>query len=203
MLPWLDEFISAHPGVELALTIGDRTLDVVRDELDLSIRYGSLADSRLVARQLVLAEPVVVAAPSYLERHPAPRTPLDLAQHNCLTYHRGGRPYRSWRFERDGHWTEVRVNGDRRVDDASLAHQWALAGAGILLKSPIEQSREMADGRLVRLLPEWRTEPYPLNALLPNGRFVPQRVRGLVDFIALKFERLAGDLAQVLGSEKV
>jgi len=201
LIPWLDEFLAANPGVDVAVSVGDRTLDVVRDEVDVAIRYGSLADSRLVARPLIRAEPVVVAAPNYLERNSAPRTPLDLKQHNCLIYSRGGRPFRTWRFERDGHWTEVRVSGNRSTDDASLVRQWALAGAGILLKSPIEQSREMADGRLVRLLPEWRTEPYPLNALLPSGRFVPQRVRALVEFLALKFQGLEEDLARVLSRQ--
>jgi DNA-binding transcriptional LysR family regulator len=158
------------------------------------IRYGVLTDSRLLVRRLVTTEPVVVAAPSYLARHPAPQSPLDLVQHNCLAYDRAGRPHRTWRFLRERQWTEVRVNGDRSVDDASLARQWALAGAGILLKSPIEQRHEMAKGELVHLLADWRTEEYPLQALLPSGRFVPRRVKALVNFLAAKFAEVASDL---------
>ena len=200
LLPWLDEFLEAHPGVQLALSIGDRTLDLVRDEVDLAIRYGNLVDSRLVVRRLVLVAPVVVAAPSYLARHPVPRTPVDLTEHNCLAYDRADKPYRTWRFARDGQWTEVRVNGDRSVDDASVARQWAIAGAGILLKSPIEQRREMADGRLVRLLAQWQTESYPLHALLPSARFVPTRVRALVNFLASKFESVSDELSQMMSA---
>ena len=48
----------------------------------------------------------------------------------------------------------------------------------------------MADGRLVRLLADWQTEVYPLHAILPSGRFVPNRVRALVDFLAGKFEQI-------------
>jgi len=59
---------------------------------------------------------------------------------------RGCIPHLSWRFRRDGQWVEVGVQGDRHVDDASLARQWALAGAGILLKSPLEQIQDMAEG---------------------------------------------------------
>ena len=194
LLPWLDAFMQTHKGVRLALSVGDHPLDVVRDELDLAIRYGALADSRLSMRRLLITEPVVVAAPSYLARHPAPQSPLDLAHHNCLAYDRAGRPHRTWRFVRDRQWTEVRVNGDRSVDDASLARQWALAGAGILLKSPIEQRHEMGKGDLVQLLSDWQTEPYPLQALLPSGRFVPRRVKSLVDFLAAKFGELASAL---------
>ena len=195
LLPWLDEFMHAHPGVRLALSIGDRTLDVVKDEVDLALRYGTLSDSRLVVRRLLTAEPVVVAAPSYLARHGAPKSPLELTRHNCLAYDRAGRPHRTWRFLRGRKWTEVRVNGDRSVDDAALARQWALAGAGILLKTPIEQRRDMAEGRLVRLLSDWRTESYPLHALLPSGRFLPHRVKALVDFLAAKLDAVAVELA--------
>jgi hypothetical protein len=59
-----------------------------------------------------------------------------------------------------------------------------------MLKGPIEQREELALGALVRLLRDWETEPYPLHAVLPSGRFVPNRVRLLVDFLADKFESL-------------
>ena len=187
LLPLFDEFMAAHPGLQLRLSVGDRVLDVLRDEVDVAIRYGALADSRLVARTLAAARPICSASPGYLRRHPAPRAPQDLAHHNCITFDRGGRRHRAWRFCRDGQWTEVRVDGDRSADDASLAREWALAGNGIILKSEIDQRRDLDSGALVPLLTEWATEPYPLHALLPSGRFVPHRVRALVDFLALKF----------------
>jgi len=187
LLPLFDEFMQAHPGLQLQLSVADRVLDVMRDEVDVAIRYGALADSRLVARTLADAYPICSAAPDYLRRHGTPRTPQDLAQHNCITFDRGGRRHRAWRFCRDGQWTEVRVDGDRSVDDASLAREWALAGRGIILKSEIDVGRDVASGALLPLLTEWRTEPYPLHALLPSGRFVPNRVRALVDFLVERF----------------
>ena len=191
LLLWFNEFLALHPGLELALSVGDRPLDVVRDEVDVAIRYGVLADSRLVARPLALARPVLCASPDYLRRHPAPQVPQDLLQHNCLTFDRGGRRHRQWRFAQNGQWTEVRVKGDRSVDDASLARQWALAGAGIVLKSGIDLRADLDRGALLPLLTNWDTEPYPLHALLPSGRFIPARVRALVDFLAQKFEDMA------------
>lgn len=192
LLPWFDEFLALHPGVQLALSVGDQPLDVMRDEVDLALRYGLLADSRLVARRLADGRPVLCASPDYLRRYPAPQVPQDLLQHNCLTFHRGGRRQRVWRFVRDGQWTEVRVDGDRSADDASLAREWALAGVGITFKSELDLRQDEASGALVRLLPEWGTEPYPLHALLPSGRFVPARVRALVDFLADRLARDAG-----------
>ena len=191
LLPLLDEFMGANPGLQLRLSVGDRLLDVLRDEVDVAIRYGTLADSRLVARTLAVARPVLSASPGYLRRHPAPQTPQDLVQHNCITFDRGGRRHRAWRFCRDGQWTEVRVDGDRSVDDASLAREWAIAGFGLILKSEIDQRRDLDSGALVPLLTDWETEPYPLHALLPSGRFVPNRVRALVDFLAARFAAIS------------
>jgi len=191
LLPLFDEFMGANPGLQLRLSVGDRLLDVLRDEVDVAIRYGTLADSRLVARTLAVARPVLSASPGYLRRHPAPQTPQDLVQHNCITFDRGGRRHRAWRFCRDGQWTEVRVDGDRSVDDASLAREWAIAGFGLILKSEIDQRRDLDSGALVPLLTDWETEPYPLHALLPSGRFVPNRVRALVDFLAARFAAIS------------
>jgi DNA-binding transcriptional LysR family regulator len=190
LMPMFDEFLHLHPGVKLALNVGDRVLDVLRDEVDLAIRYGELSDSRLVARPLSLAHPVLSASPDYLSRHGTPRTPTDLVDHNCITFIRGGRTFSSWRFGQNGQWTAVRVSGDRVLDDASLAREWAVSGAGIIFMTEIEQRRDLRSGNLVRLLAEWETDPYPLHALLPSGRFVPNRVRALVDFIAGRFAAL-------------
>jgi len=138
LLPMLDEFLRLHPGVRLALNVGDRVLDVLRDEVDVAIRYGD-------------------------------------------------RPFDSWRCGQHGQWTTVRVSGDRLVDDASLDREWAVAHAGIILMTDIEQKNDLMTGSLVPLLTEWETQPYSLHALLPSGRFVPNRVLAFVDFIADRF----------------
>jgi DNA-binding transcriptional LysR family regulator len=187
LLPWFDDFMTLHPGVQLHLHVGDRPKDVVRDEVDMALRYGALADSQLVARTLATPRTVLCAAPAYVARHGTPATPHDLAAHNCLVFMRGERHHRTWHFSKDGERVEVRVSGDRSVDDASLAHEWARAGRGILLKTGIELQGDLASGALVPLLTGWETDVYPLHALLPSGRFIPARVRALADFLAQRF----------------
>src|SRR3954471_3051903 len=66
LLPLFDEFLAAHPGVQLRLSVADRVLDVLKDEVDVAVRYGALPDSRLVARTLALSHPVCSASPDYL-----------------------------------------------------------------------------------------------------------------------------------------
>ena len=162
----------------------------VQDNVQLALRYGELDDSRLVARRLLTTRRVVCAAPAYLARHGAPQHPGELVRHECLSFMIRGRRVLQWPFERnDGQETlSVRVQGRRSADDAEIAHRWALAGHGILCKSEIDVHAHLASGALVRLLPDWQGITMPLHAVLPSNRFVPARVRALVDTLARRFE---------------
>ena len=201
LLELFDAFLASHPRVQLSLAVTDRVQDVVRDSVDVALRYGELKDSNLVARLLYTARRALCASPTYLKRHGHPHAPEDLARHNCLVFQLNGRPYLNWRFERDGHWTEVRVAGDRVVDNASIAHAWALRGAGLVYKSELDLIHDLREGRLVRLLPQWKGEHRSLSAVLPNNRFLPARVRTLVDFLADRFSALAAQKPGIPGAK--
>jgi DNA-binding transcriptional LysR family regulator len=190
---WLDEFLSQHPRLHLALTPSDTTHDLLRDAVDLSIRYGDLPDSRLVARKLAEFRRVVCAAPSYLATHGTPTTPQDLAGHNCLTLHLSGRAHSTWRFRGSRGELAVRVRGDRSSDDGWIVRQWALRGIGIVQKTALDVISDLAEGRLVQLLPEYASDPVPVHALYLGARYQPLRVRKLIDFLAGKFATLPQD----------
>ena len=180
-----------YPDITFDLSLDDGLVDLVAAGYDAGVRLGQAIAQDMVA--IRLSRPLswsVVASPAYLARHGTPTTPQDLLQHNCIAFHIAGRPARTWRFGRDGQWTEVRVKGNRTADDAALARDWAIAGHGIIYKSVPYLHHELHHSPLVRLLPEWDTPPYPLQALLPSGRFVPARVRALVDFLVAKFDGL-------------
>jgi DNA-binding transcriptional LysR family regulator len=186
LLPWFDEFLAANPALRLGLSVSDRVHDVLRDPVDVALRYGVATDPNAVVRGLAMTRRVLCASPRYLERFGAPQAPEDLHRHNCLVFELRSTRYVDWRFERDGEWASVKVAGDREVDDASIAHQWALAGEGVLYKSELDLIHDLASGQLVRLLPKWRGEHYPLNAVFASNHFMPLRVRSLVDFIAAR-----------------
>ena len=195
LLPWFDAFLAAHPGIQLALSVSDRVQDVLRDQVDVALRYGEVTEAKagagLVARLLCTSQRVLCAAPTYLARHGTPETPTDLARHNGITFHIAGKRYANWRFYRQGQWTEIAMPSDRGADDAAIAHQWALAGAGILYKAELDLLHDLRSGALVRLLPDWSGEPYPLYAVLPSNRFIAGRVRVFLDFVALRLAEIA------------
>jgi DNA-binding transcriptional LysR family regulator len=188
VLPLLDDFLDRHPGVELQLNVGDALQDVVRDEVDLALRYGELADSRLVARKLHDGRRLLVASPDYLKRQGRPSHPGELTQHECIRFKIGDRLEREWRFwRRDAMQTapvDVTVQGRRTADDGGIAHQWALEGRGLTYKSCLDIRDSLASGALVEVLPDWIGRPMPLHALMPSQRFLPLRLKALVDHLA-------------------
>lgn len=192
MLPKIDDFLEAHPGVELMLTVSDSVQDVVRDRVDVALRYGVPTDSRLVARPIAEVYRAAVASPAYLERWGLPQHPEELVRHECLSFMIRDRRLRCWRFWPIGAGDdvaplEVRVSGRRTADGGGLVLRWAIEGRGIAYKSELDVSEAVASGRLVRLFPDWRGEPLPLNAVLPSNRFIPARARAFVKHLQDSF----------------
>jgi len=190
LLPLLDEFLDLHAGVELQLSVSDAVLDVVRDQVDVALRYGELADSGLVARQLTRTHRMAVASPDFIARHGRPASPAELVDFECITFKMRNRRELQWRF-----WpvdapqaapVVVRVKGRRSVDDGEITHRWALEGRGIVYKSELDIRASLASGALLCLFPDYLGDPFPLHAVMPSQRFMPQRVRALVDFLALR-----------------
>ncbi|HKX40501.1 MAG TPA: LysR family transcriptional regulator [Burkholderiaceae bacterium] len=188
--PMLDEFLAEHPGLRIALHVSDNMHDLLRERVDLAVRYGELPDSTMVARLLHRAPRVLVASPAYLARHGAPEHPRDLAKHNCIGLYLGGRPQLQWTLVRDGLAITVKTHGNRRADDGALVRQWAVQGLGIAYKSRLDVAADLASGVLVELMPGWRSEPVPLHAVIPAREHMPLRVRRLLDALAEKFARL-------------
>lgn len=191
--PMLEGFLARHPGLRLAMHVSDVRQDLVRERVDIAVRYGELHDSSLVARRLHVTQSTLVAAPAYIDRHGAPQHPSELVRHNCLALHRAERPHLQWVFQRDGTELTVKVTGNRRADDGGLVREWAVQGLGIAQKARLDVMGDLKAGRLVELMPQWQGLRYPLHAIVPAQRHLPLRVRRLLDELVAQFERLNAD----------
>jgi len=178
------DFCAAHPQVRVFVHPTDMLQNVLQDALDVSIRYGALADSTLVARKLAASPRVLVASPAYLQRRGTPTTARDLAGHRLLTLQLGNAPERSWPLGRPG--TPWPVDSPM-CGDGLLVRSWAVGGHGIAFKSLFDVIDDLDAGRLVRVLPEADHGPVDIHAVFPSKQFLPARVRGLVDTLAKRF----------------
>lgn len=189
LLPWLSEFMAAHPRISLRLQVSDRLADVYGQPVDIVIRYGTPPDSNLVALPLASDNRrVLVASPGYIAHHGEPSHPEELSQRNCLCYVLGEQVHQRWRFWQGAQACDVEVRGDRYADDGEVVRRWALAGLGIAYKSQLDVQADLDAGRLVRLCPVWQGETSPLNLLCADRRQLGPAVRLLQAFLA---ERLA------------
>src|SRR5262245_32434865 len=128
--PAIAEFLERHPDVRFDVALSDRVVDLVVEGLDLAIRIGPPGAANLVARKLGETRMVPCASPDYLTRHAAPKTPEDLAQHNCFTYEYVI-PRHVWRFrDRSGAERAVRVTGRLHSNNGDLLAEVAARGAG-------------------------------------------------------------------------
>jgi DNA-binding transcriptional LysR family regulator len=183
--PLLPEFLALYPRVKLSVNLNDQMLDLVGSGFDLGIRVGALGDSGLVARQLAVNRRVLCAAPDYLRRHGTPRTPADLAAHDCLLLVGSQGRQDVWRFD-DGHGVEIaqRVNGRFESNLGELLRDAVVAGLGIAMHSIWHVHEELREGRLQVLLPDYPLAATGIHAVMPQRRLVPPRVRAFVDFLA-------------------
>jgi len=187
LAPALDEFLAAHPELELDLDLNDRQINLVEEGIDLTLRIGHLADSSLVARRLAPIHMALCASPAYLQRQGMPRTPQELGRHQGLVY--GNIPEsQQWTFVApSGESITVRVPTRLRANNGDLLLQAAIDGLGVVATPTFLSYRAVAEGKLQVLLPDYQMPPATAYAVYPSRRHLPQRVRALIDFLAGRF----------------
>lgn len=185
--PLVAEFMRLHPRLRLHLLLTDTVVDVVEENVDVALRFGVLADSGLVARRLAGNWRVVCAAPAYLERAGRPASPADLVNHECLTIGDGNG--RVWTFVGPDGESAIRVGGRLSSNNGEVVHAWALDGLGVVQKSVWDVEGDLAAGRLVPVLEDWRSPDTALHAVSPAARARNPRVRRFVDFLVAELAR--------------
>lgn len=196
LMTWLDEFRDLYPDVRFALTLTDSLSNLVLEDIDLAIRFGTPQDSSLVARWLAPNRRVLCASPAYLARHGEPREPADLGRFDCIVINSVAGPVNEWRFTRDGQTQTHMVPLDEALEssDGAVARQWALCGYGLAVKSIWDVADDLRAGRLKIVMPDWRYPDAPLHALYHRNRFLAPRVRALLDFLTGRFAQTSGEL---------
>jgi DNA-binding transcriptional LysR family regulator len=182
IIPRLARFLAAHPLLQVEMTVADARQDLVAEGADVAIRVGDLGDSGFGARKLATLERILVASPAYLEARGTPKTPADLASHDCI-FGPGNFGRDSWSFTRNGAGISVDVRGRIHTNSGPGVLASALAGLGIAMASIVMFEAELKSGLLVPLLRPWKLSPVEVHAVFPAGPRPSAKVRALVDFL--------------------
>jgi DNA-binding transcriptional LysR family regulator len=180
----LPEFLERYPQITFDFMVTNRIVDLIGENMDISLRIGPLPESGLVVRKIVDLARIVCASPGYIAHHGRPTKPADLSEHACLTLSRipGSA---TWPFRINGKLIAVDVKGPVAADSAEMLLKLAIDGVGILHLSEHVVADSIRKGLLVPLLHDAKdTRTYPLCALMPLGRHQAQKIRVFLDFLS-------------------
>lgn len=184
LAPVMPTFIERYPEIQLEIVSSDRFVDVVAEGFDAGIRHGGTVPEDMIARRLSAdIRWVVVASPTYLERHGRPERPEDLQHHRCLAYRLGNDRLYQWEFMGpDGEYS-VPVAGDTIVTGARANLAFALAGAGLMYAAEPALLPYIKSGELQLVLADWATIGPGYQIYYSSRRQVPNALRLLISLI--------------------
>lgn len=187
LVPLLPDFQALYPDLTLDLLLTDAVVDLFAERIDVAIRLGPLADSTLIAQQLLQTRYTVCASPHYLQQRGQPAIPGDVEHHNCLLFPLAGFRTR-WIFRnRDGMLSDVLVQGRTIISTAIALQQCAIAGMGLALLPHWLIADDLQTGALVDVFPAYdvTATDFSTSAWLvyPSRAYVPLKVRVFIDFL--------------------
>lgn len=184
--PWLATLSQQYPKLSIELMLTDEYIDPLREGTDILFRIGNLTDSSLHARIFGTQRYHLAASPQYIEKYGLPSTPSQLTQHRCLVY-KGFEGANRWLLRLpDEEWVHYPVTPVLTSNDANGLLTAALNGMGIVLFPDWLLGKELHQGKLIELLPEYEatinTQPQHIAAMYPNVRHPPLNVRAVIDY---------------------
>jgi len=183
LAPALPEFMAHYPDISLEVDFRDEIVDLIQGRFDLALRISTLADSTLRAQRVCSVRILLVGSPEYLRQRGRPKHPRELGEHRALSYsnsHLGD----AWRFKhsRQGDFS-IGMPAPLRVNNAEALTPVLLAGLGLALQPEFLVWRELKDGTLENVMPEWIAPSIAMHIVTPPHRARPRRVQLLIDYL--------------------
>ena len=179
LAPMLPSFIKRYPDVRVSLFVESRPVEVLAKDADVAIRIGPLMDSELIARKLATIRLWVCASPAYLAAHGTPQTIDDLHEHSLI----GIVDRRAtWRFQKvGGKVNQFEFSPTTVISDPAASQILITGGAGIGRLPDYIAINALAQGTLVRVLPDFEGDTVDAHALYPSHRSLSPKVRVFID----------------------
>jgi LysR family transcriptional regulator for bpeEF and oprC len=176
---WIGSYLERYPQVRVDAEFNNRVADLIYEGFDLAIRVGHLPDSSLSARLLGEFQFALFASPRYVQRHPKPVHPRDLASHDIILFSLT-RPA-LWRLSNGEERFDVNVPPRLVLDNNIVARDATVAGFGVALLPRFLAAPFVREGQLVEILRGWSGPPLPLHAVFPSSRYLAPKVRSFID----------------------
>ena len=179
-------FMAAHPNVSLEVMLSDRMVDLVEEGFDVAVRVARLPSSSLVSRKLSTTRMVLCATPKYLKKHGMPKHPSELSRQQVLAYTLLATG-ETWEFDGPEGHVSVRVTPRMHSNSGDTCRAAALEHQGMILQPTFLIADDLRSGRLVEVLPQYRSLELGIYALYPTRKHVLPKVRLLIDYLVQAF----------------
>jgi DNA-binding transcriptional LysR family regulator len=183
IIPRLQFFLAEHPDVSIDLILDDRSIDLIKEGVDLGLACGPLPSSSLIARKVATSDRLVVGTPGYFQRVGVPVTPTDLNRHTAVIYTQDPGGTDVWSFRQAESELSVSISGRLRVSASEGVRAAVLGGLGLAVVPEWMFTRELADGAVRAVLGAWRLPPSEIWAVFPTGRSACAKVRAFYTFL--------------------
>jgi DNA-binding transcriptional LysR family regulator len=180
---FISDFMRAYPRVRVDLHITNAFLDLIAENIDVAIRYGDLHDSSLVARPIGTSVRYIVATPGFMEGRKPPQVPADLADVDCVMINARNNQA-EWLLAKGKRSERVHVTGPLSSRDFNSVSAFVYRGHGVGFLPTAYCDEKLARGELVRLLADWTSPEFPVHAVYPTRRFMPQRLQVFLEALS-------------------
>lgn len=185
--PLLASFLQTYPDVQIELTNDEGYVDIVERGFDAGVRMGESIQKDMVA--VPLGGPLsvaVVGSPDYFKRHPVPRHPSDLAEHNCVRFRfSGSGAIYKWEFTVDDRIVEYEVGGSLTISDSVFTVEAALDGIGLAYTFDALVLEHIKAKRLKRVLAAHSPSFPGFYLYYPSRRQQPSKLKAFVDHVRM------------------
>jgi DNA-binding transcriptional LysR family regulator len=181
-VPVIAALAQSHPKLRVELRASENLVNLVEGGFDLAVRSGNLPSSSLVARRIATWRYVLCASPKWLRDHARIKRPSDLE--GCWLMYIGVPNADRWRFRRGKVTEQIRVKPVLTSDNSHVLVAAARAGVGVAALAPSVVSRDLREGTLVRVLPDWVVDhSHGIFAVMPHRSHVPLRVQTVLNLL--------------------
>lgn len=192
LIPRMPDFMNRYPDLQVITSVGNRTSDLIDQQIDCVIRIGALRHDTLIARSLGTLSMTVCAAPHYLQKNGRPAHPSELLKYHLIQVRspQSGRSFEHILLK-DNEYFAIQGPFQISVNDAYAAFCAALAGLGIVVTYTFLVKDALTKGKLVSLFDAWKVDDLPVHIAWPENRQLAPRVRLFSDWVQGQFNDIS------------
>ncbi len=185
--PNLTALKALHPELSINLNMDDKKVDMIKDDFDLTIRITQQLDGNLIAKKMAPCKHVIVSAPEYIQKNGFPKSPEALIHHNIITYQYQQSP-NEWALKSAKGSKTISIESQTQMNNSLAIREAVLSGLGIARMPTFVVGKDIKDGRLIRLLPEYELLELSIYIMYPDRQFLAPKVRAFIDFFSTLYQ---------------